>query len=414
MDLKVLEQQMEELMSSDPASFSDAGSIVTLERLFARFEAFTTAAVANFDTSGEWASDGARNAAGWVATRCRLPMAQARRQVRRGRDLRHLPDCAQAWEDGEITSAHVDKIASLRSPATEDALARDESMLVEQARTMRYEPFSRACDYWEQLADPDGAETDADKQVARRDVYLASSFDGMWLGHITLDPVSGAIVADELGRLEGEMFEADWAAARAELGHDPTIGDLARTPGQRRADALVEMARRSKTAPADGRRPAPLFSVLIDFETLAGRVCELAQGMVVSPGTLVPWLDRAYFERVVFGPQARIEVSATARLFTGATRRAIQLRDRQCTHPYCDQSATHCDVDHILPYTAGGPTTQENGRLLCSYHNLLRNHQLPTRTGFEPSREGDSNRLAEGESAPPSEGGPDPPPVQLE
>ena len=48
-----------------------------------------------------------------------------------------------------------------------------------------------------------------------------------------------------------------------------------------RADALVEMAIRSRTVPADGRRPEPLFSVFVGFETFAGRICELANGTVV-------------------------------------------------------------------------------------------------------------------------------------
>jgi 5-methylcytosine-specific restriction endonuclease McrA len=74
----------------------------------------------------------------------------------------------------------------------------------------------------------------------------------------------------------------------------------------------------------------------------------------------------------VFQPGGRIEVGATTRLFTGATRRAIELRDRECTHPYCDQRLEDCEVDHIVPYAAGGPTTQENGRLLCGFHNRLR------------------------------------------
>jgi 5-methylcytosine-specific restriction endonuclease McrA len=65
-------------------------------------------------------------------------------------------------------------------------------------------------------------------------------------------------------------------------------------------------------------------------------------------------------------------VGTTTRLFTGATRRAIEVRDRECTHPYCDQRLEDCEVDHIVPYAAGGPTTQENGRLLCPFHNRLR------------------------------------------
>lgn len=153
---------------------------------------------------------------------------------------------------------------------------------------------------------------------------------------------------------------------------------LSKAEAQRRADALVEMATRSRTAPKDGRRPVPLISVLVDYPTLAGRVCELAEsGTAVSPGSFVPLLDESLIERAVFTPASRIEVSATARLFTGATRRAIELRDRECTDPYCDGSRRKCQVDHIIPYADGGPTTQENGRLLCGFHNRLRNQRPP-------------------------------------
>ncbi|HUZ09262.1 MAG TPA: DUF222 domain-containing protein, partial [Acidimicrobiales bacterium] len=300
----------------------------------------------------------------------------ARARVRRGRALRHLGVCAEAWSNGELTAAHVDVIAGLRSAVTQEALARDEAMLVGHARTLGFEHFTRAATYWEQLADPDGVEAGAEERRGRRDVYLAAGFDGMWLGQITLDPISGAVVAGELDRLEHEGFEADWAEARTRLGREPSAGELARTPRQRRADALVEMATRSRTAPGDGRRPAPLFSVLVDYPTLHGRLCELAQGTVVTPGSLVPWLDQAYLERAVFAPGARVEVGATARLFAGATR-AVELRDRECTHPYCDRPAPGCEVDHIVPFGAGGPTTQEKGRLLCGFHNRLRNQRPP-------------------------------------
>ena len=90
----------------------------------------------------------------------------------------------------------------------------------------------------------------------------------MWLGQMTLDPISGSIVADELNRLEHDLFEADCAQAKERLGRTARIDELARTSGQRRADALVEMATRSRTAPAEGTRPAPLFSVLVGYETL--------------------------------------------------------------------------------------------------------------------------------------------------
>jgi hypothetical protein len=358
MDLDALADAIDRLSASDPSTCADADSIEVLQRQFARLDAFVTEATAAFDASGNWIPDGARNAAAWLVTRCRIPRSRARRMVRRGRELRHLPACSRAWSAGDITGDQVDAIGTARNEATEAALVRDEEMLVEQAATLRYDSFLRAIAYWKQLADPDGVEEDERLRQNRRDVYLARSFNGMWLGKITLGPISGSIVADELGRLERAMFEADWSEARTALGRDPVPGELRRGPGQRRADALVEMATRSRTAPSDGRRPVPLFTVLVGYETLHGRICELAGGTAIPPGSLLPWLDQAYVERAVFEPGRRVEVSAAARFFTGATRRAIEVRDRECTHPYCDVSAASCQADHITPFALGGATTE--------------------------------------------------------
>jgi hypothetical protein len=110
---------------------------------------------------------------------------------------------------------------------------------------------------------------------------------------------------------------------------------------------------------------------------LSGRVCELAEGIVVSPGELVDWLSVADLERAIMEPSGRVEVSPKQRLFTGATRRAIELRDRECVHPFCDEPAARCQADHIDPWCNSGLTTQENGRLLCGFHNRLRNERPP-------------------------------------
>jgi len=377
MELDVLSATIDRLAASDPTGHADGESMERLFRELTRLEAYVTRATAAFDSSGAYEADGARNAASWLAARCLMPRGQAHRVVRRGRALSHLPGCERAWSDGEITGAHLDTIAGVRRTATAEALQRDEGLLVEHARTLRFEPFTRAVAYWEQFADPDGADARDLDRVSRRDVVLVASFDAMWSGRITLDPISGEIVAGELARLEKELFEADWKEAGARLGREPRAGELARTAAQRRADALVEMAARSRSAAPDGRRPAPLFSVFVGYEVLHGRICELASGTVVSPGSLLGFLDEAYVERAVFGLGRRVEVSECARFFTGATRRAIELRDRRCTHPYCDEPAENCEADHIEPYSQGGATTQENGRMLCRFHNRLRNQRPP-------------------------------------
>ena len=187
------------------------------------------------------------------------------------------------------------------------------------------------------------------------------------------DPISRTIVHDELSRIEGELFDQEWKEAKARLGRDPHRDELARRPWQRRADAMVEMAIRSRTAPPGGRRPEPLFTVLVGYEMLSGPILELANGIVLTPGELVPYLDQAWIERVVFDSPSRvIDVGVARRLFTGATRRAVEVRDRYCFDPSCDIPAHLCQIDHIVPYSKGGPTIMSNGRPACGYHNRNR------------------------------------------
>jgi hypothetical protein len=60
-----------------------------------------------------------------------------------------------------------------------------------------------------------------------------------------------------------------------------------------------------------------------------------------------------------------------ARLFTGKTRRLLELRDGGCAFPSCDRPPSWCDGHHVLAWLRGGPTTVGNGVLLCGYHHRL-------------------------------------------
>ncbi len=93
---------------------------------------------------------------------------------------------------------------------------------------------------------------------------------------------------------------------------------IVRTACQRRAAALVEMSRRSAAASITHRRPKPLFTVLLGEDSFAG-LCELANGQVIAPGALSPWLSDADMETVLFdGPTTIISVSSPAQLHRGA------------------------------------------------------------------------------------------------
>ena len=367
---------VDEICEADPSVLADPGTIELLHRERARLDAAITRAATEFDAGGEWAVDGARSAAAWLSTRLRIPLGTARRLVHLGRQLRQMPLVEAAWLAGEITEAHVSQLVRVRTPATAELFARDEALLVGHARELRYSHFVRAVAYWEQLANPDGVEDRAAAHQAARRLHLSQTYEARWILDGVLDPIAGSIVADALRRIDDELFEADWAEARERVGPGVSAADLRRTPAQRRADALVEMARRAMAAAPGARMPEPLFTVLVGYETFAGRICELADGTVVTPGSLVPWLPEGWVERVVFdGPDRVINVGARRRIFDGATRRGVEVRDRECFDDWCEERADRCEIDHVQPHAAGGLTVEENGRVACGFHNRRRHRR---------------------------------------
>jgi hypothetical protein len=369
--LEELERAIEAVASLDPFTLADPALVTRLERSKAKLDAARTNAMASFDESGEWALVGAKNAAAWMATQCHLSPAEAKRLVRRARALPQMPLAQEAYSAGEIGTAQVDALLRTRS-VNEELFAQHEEILVEQAKTLKFNPLTVTLEYWAQHADPDGAEEAQLAREDRRDVYVTQSIGGMYLGKITLEPYSGAIYANEQARLETILFEADWAEAKERLGREPKLHELRRTTAQRRADAAVEMAIRSATAPKDGQRPEPLITIVVDHPTLLGQISQIEGGPPVPPGSILQFISSAWFERIVFGPDGRGECSVKARFFTGATRRVIEVRDLECTHKYCEEKAKQCQIDHIIPYSQGGQTDQANGQVLCQFHNLWR------------------------------------------
>ena len=86
--------------------------------------------------------------------------------------------------------------------------------------------------------------------------------------------------------------------------------------------------------------------------------------------------DEAWVERVVFeGPDRIKNVGVRRRIFAGATRRAVEVRDRECYHRLCDVPADRCDIDHVVPWAEGGLTVDDNGRPACRYHHRRRHRR---------------------------------------
>jgi hypothetical protein len=368
-----LDRVIDELLAADLDALGDHGLhdlTVRLQRAGHRLEAATTRVAGAWDRRGGWRDDGSKSAAARMARDCAMAETSTRRVLHRARQLRTMPATAQAFADGELSTDAVDLLARANTTRLRSRFQPDEPMLLGHARRLRHQSLSRLVAYWRQCADDAGTGRDADAQHQRRNGSAARTLNGMIHGRAWLDPVDGTIVLNELQRLESQLYRHDLAAARDRLGRDPHRDELHRDAGQRMADAYVEMARRSAALdrPASAR---PLITVLVGWETLHGRICQTADGTVIHPNQLHRLLADCDIERVVFdGPSRVIDVGVRQRFFTGALRRAIEVRDQHCTHPAgCDTPYEHCDIDHINPAAHGGPTTQTNGRLRCPTHN---------------------------------------------
>jgi len=355
-----LARVVDRLLDVDPSELTDDElheMVTTVQRQRHRLAALAAGAISEWDRRMVWADNGARSAATRLANETAASTSSTGIEVRRARQLRSMPATAAALAAGELSPDHVDLLAKANRPWRTAIFADHEQTLVEECTGLRFFDARKMVDYWCARVDSDAAEDQAERQRDAAHLSVSSTIDGTVVVNGVLDPIGGSIVENEVTRLERGLYLADQRDG------------VARTASQRRAAALVEMATRSATAPADGRRPKPLFTALVG-DTTVSQLCELANGTVVTPGQLVRWIGDADLESVLFdGPSTVISVSHR-RSFTGAVRRAVEVRDRHCQHTSgCDVPADQCDVDHIVPHAANGPTSQFNGKLECPPHN---------------------------------------------
>lgn len=311
---------------------------------------------------GDWAAQGYRSARIALSTIAGVSPTSASRDLHRGRRLRRLPRTCEAVLTGGLRIDHADLLGRAAADGREQTFLEHEQLLVDECARLRWPHARRLVDYWVQHADALAAAERAQARALDVECHISVTTDDRTVLSAVLDSVGGEIVGDEMRRLERELWLADSAQG------------VSRSGAQRRAAALVEMAVRSASFSDTGRRMGPTFTVLIGDDT-AAHLCQLASGALVHPSELLPHVDHALIESVLFdGPTTVVGVSSQ-RTFTGALRRAIIARDRFCTHASgCDVPAAQCDIDHIVPWSRGGPTTQTNGRALCPTHNRHPEH----------------------------------------
>lgn len=276
-----------------------------------------------------------------------------------------LPQAAAALGRGAIGAGHVQVIvdALRRLPAGVDDATRQRAgqWLTEQARIHDPMILRNLARHLREALDPDGA-APADLSH-RRELSWHTDRDGLTTGRLCLDPEGAETVRAALDPL---MSPAPAATGGRDL----------RTVGQRRGDALVELARRALT---DGGLPTnggvrPQVVVTMGLDDLRDRSGSgrYDTGSPVDAATARRiGCDSRVIPAVLSGGSVPLDVGRAAYTVPPSLRRALILRDRGCSFPGCDRPAAWCEAHHVRHWVDGGETALPNLVLLCARHHHI-------------------------------------------
>jgi hypothetical protein len=355
-----------DLSQADPGALSEGelldgmplvhGGIIKLTALLTRFVTVSERRQAH-------RADGMATMKGWLTGHLRMSGNEAAGYLRAGRRLEQLPELAAAFAEGAVSSAHVQVVTAAVTPsrvakAAEVGvdLATTDRLLTDAARALGPEDTGKAVKRWVAGVDPDGLLDDA--AGLPRVLKMAASTGGRVYMSGHLDPVGGETVH---AALEAVMN-----------GHRPA-GDR-RSYAERQGDALVELCRQALnggTLP-DVRGERPHVRVSIDLLALCAErgFAELPFAGPITAETARRIACDAGVARIITGPDGLpMDSGREQRTATVGIRRAIEARDVHCVFAGCTAPAAWCDVHHVVHWAFGGPTSCENGALLCERHH---------------------------------------------
>jgi hypothetical protein len=362
--------------------FTDKERLTVMRRILetrACVDALVAQAVGHLDRDGVTEGEACIRTANWLRSTNHLSLGAARVEVAAGGALTgRFTATAEALAAGDISAeqarAIVRTLDDLPPELSDDQVRAGEATILDHAATLGPRELERCSRHLLDVLAPEVAETkDAERlekqrNKAERTRYLRMGNDGH----------GSTFGRFKLSTADGEALRAviDAIAKRDRVGDDITAssGDL-RTIDQRRADALMEITRAHLTqgkCPANGG-DRPRVNLLLDYKTL---VDGLAPALLLDSGDQLTAqearllaCDADILPIVCNGQSQALDIGRQQRLFSGALRQALAVRDGGCSFPGCDKPPRDCDAHHLIPWWHGGETALHNGTLLCRFHH---------------------------------------------
>jgi hypothetical protein len=332
-----------------------------VQRALERLELRRLQVLAILERRGVHRRDGHLSVVSWLIDRFRLAPGTARRTARAARALLHMPRTVAAVAAGEVSIDQAQVLVEAHELDPE-AFGASEPELVHAARSHGVVVLRKVRDRWRELVARERGVDREGSVLARRSLHASATFEGIVRVDGGLDPENGEYLL---------------SALRAEIDADTRTGEPdARTPAQRRADALGTICRTYLE-----RAGAPKVAGERVHLTLTADVGALS----VDASAPVPELDHAgpipielarrlacdaSVTRVLLaGPSEPLDVGRRTPVVPPAIRRALIARDAGCRFPGCDRPHPWCDAHHAVHWADGGETSLANLILLCRRHH---------------------------------------------
>jgi len=337
-----------------------AEDLVELRRSIDLLEVEFARRLRRFEAQRGYLSERAASLVAWLRNRCRMSAAAAAQQAEVARRVPELPETGRALEAGEIGFHHAAVIARCATEVGASEVRRVETTLVDAARKLDPGRLRLVTRHLRHCVDPDGALEAANDEHERRWLSISQTYGGLFVIDGQLDAEGGALVRAAIDALDTPAKDED------------------RTPRQRRADALVELARRQlqgETLPeVAGQRPHVTLTASVETLKRApgAPAAELSWAGAVPAETARRVACDAAVTRVTLDASGEpIGVGRTSRTVPPAMRRALVVRDKGCRFPGCDRPPEWTDAHHRRHWADGGETELDNLLLLCRRHHRV-------------------------------------------
>ena len=349
-----------------------------LAQVSSRLDALTATVLAHATQVRVEETNGATTTATWWADATHRTRATAHRDVKLAVALSRFTALAEALAAGRGNTEQAHAITRALSDLESDGPAELEPVVVEQAEkhlvdcangfdAKHLKVLGR---HVLTVVAPEVGEAheaklleDEERRAAERTrLTLASDGHGMVHGRFSIPALHGAMLAKAIQALT-------WAK------QDPAEVRQTRPTPVAAGQAFTELLERmdAKDLPSVGGVGATVV-VTMTIDSLMGGLAAAAldTGEVISAGAARRLACEAGVIPMVLGGKSEVlDVGRRRRFHTKAQRLAIAQRDKTCVVGGCDAPPSRCHVHHVIPWSEGGGTNVQDGRLYCSAHHAM-------------------------------------------